>query len=697
MNTDCKYTAKNVKSVLALNCEWDQVEVWVDVLSNIAVEDVEKAVANSPAVDMLKQQDTNLKMQLEILRDLINRKAPDDASPDSKGIKQRLDENESGDKKTKDEIKDILRVISEIMSNITALKSWNSRQDSKMESIQRSVITDKTYFNFDEWVENVYIPQCGALTNKYSNGDIYINVNNNNGATNATYINTRSPNSTAPCSANDWQLMPSVHPHDMITILGIDPIKVTHTNKHEWVISIKPEKLADMLAGLKDLDLSKVNVTLGQVFFEPVFKESATIEEDLKVGREIITPKATIEEINVERACIKELTCDVKTTHKITSDDIEVRNNLKAENFRVEWGTMNINGHVRMEGTINIPIFEGDTHFHDSLKAPDIHATVNITTPDIRVENHSHFGGDTIFEGPITYSDPNDNAREPVCVDNLYKNLFRPSWGIFEITGGFAGNNEPNGTVAGLGSNIISYFNKAQRSPVHENVLGNLNTTSLKWIKDYGYTPWVYMVNEGTSNQFIAINGEWEDAGIYQVNFTVTLRMDDYSEESLNNVTSARVWVVVYNLDRIQDWGYILDDKYHPEKDFYEFEWKHTHSFYDDDYPSGSNDTTSEAVLKYKGHPKNNLPNGHPNNPPFIKYTARSVHYRTFSVSALVPVRGVVAIAPFAKLASGIPNGTQSHKTTITAWERDTGGKSSLTVHKIANLGVPYEYHCWRN
>lgn len=38
-------------------------------------------------------------MQLEILKDLINRIAPNDGTPDTKGIKQRLDENESGDKK----------------------------------------------------------------------------------------------------------------------------------------------------------------------------------------------------------------------------------------------------------------------------------------------------------------------------------------------------------------------------------------------------------------------------------------------------------------------------------------------------------------------------------------------------------------------------------------------------------------------
>ena len=697
MKKDCKVAPKDVKSILGVNCEWDQVEVDVNVLSNVAVDDVQKAVDNSPEINKLKQQDTNLKMQLEILKDLINRIAPNDGTPDTKGIKQRLDENESGDKKTRDDIKQINRVISEIMSNITALKSWNSRQDSKMESIKRSVITDTTYYNFDEWIENVYIPQCGALANKYTNGSIYINVNNNNGATNATYINTRSPNSTEPCSAKDWEMLPSVHPYDIITILGIDPIKVTHTNKHEWVISIKPEKLADMLAGLKSLDLSKVNLTLGEVFFEPVFKESATIQENLKVWGEITTPRATIEEANIKKACIEELTCDLKTTKKITADDVEVKWELKANNFKMKDGVLKVDGKVKLEGTVEIPQIQWDIHIQDSLKAPDIHATINITTPDLRVENHSYFKGDIVFEGPVTYTDPDDNAKEPICVDNLYKNLFRPSWGMFEMSGSFIGNNEPNGTVAWIWSNIISFFNQAQRNPVHENVLGNLNATSLTWIKDYWYTPGVYMVNEGTSNQFITINWEGEDAGIYQVNFTLTLRMDDFSESVLNNITSARAGIVVYNVDKIHEGGYILDDKFHPEKDFYEFEHKHTHSFYDDDYPTGSNDTTSESVLKYSSHGRNNLPNGHPNNPPFIKYTARSIHYRTFSVSALVPVKWSVAIAPFVKLASGIPNGTQSHRTTITAGEWDTWSKSSLTVYKIANLGVPYEFHCWRN
>jgi hypothetical protein len=72
-------------------------------------------------------------------------------------------------------------------------------------------------------------------------------------------------------------------PADVLTIIGIDTVEVTHPYKHEWVISIVPDKLADMLANLKAVDLSKVDVTLGDVYFNPIIKESVTIQENLTV------------------------------------------------------------------------------------------------------------------------------------------------------------------------------------------------------------------------------------------------------------------------------------------------------------------------------------------------------------------------------------------------------------------------------
>jgi hypothetical protein len=44
----------------------------------------------------------------------------------------------------------------------------STRQDEKINSLQKNVIADETYFNFEDWVENVYIPQGSAPVNKYS-------------------------------------------------------------------------------------------------------------------------------------------------------------------------------------------------------------------------------------------------------------------------------------------------------------------------------------------------------------------------------------------------------------------------------------------------------------------------------------------------------------------------------------------------
>ena len=163
------------------------------------------------------------------------------------------------------------------------LKGWNVRQDSAIKGLSTKVIVDKIYNNFEEWVENVYIPQCDQITNKYSRGDIYINANQSVAATNATYINVRNPNATTECSANDWQEQYYSAPADVITYLGIDPLEVAHPYKHEWVVSINPDKFQDFMAGLQRLDLSNVELSLGEVYFDPVFKESAKIQENLEV------------------------------------------------------------------------------------------------------------------------------------------------------------------------------------------------------------------------------------------------------------------------------------------------------------------------------------------------------------------------------------------------------------------------------
>lgn len=131
-----KVSPKDIVSVLAVNCEGDQVEVDVDVLSGIAVEDVQNAVDSSSVIKILKQTDNSLKLQIDLIKDIINRRAPDGASDDSKGLKQRLDEAAACCANTNKEFKSVYQSLSEILSNITALKSWNTRQDEKIDSLE---------------------------------------------------------------------------------------------------------------------------------------------------------------------------------------------------------------------------------------------------------------------------------------------------------------------------------------------------------------------------------------------------------------------------------------------------------------------------------------------------------------------------------------------------------------------------------
>lgn len=287
-------------------------------------------------------------MQVDTLNQKIERVNTMATNPEDKGIKQRLDDSEEGIEKLKQDIKQRDQILSEIGDNISVLKGWNSRQDEKIEGINRNVILDTIYLNFQEWIENVYLPQADALVNKYTEGDIYINLSQEVASTNVTYINIRKPNTTGPASANDWQILPAESAADMLTILGIDPVEVVHPAKHEWVISISPTKLADMLSQLKDLDLSKVDVTLGEVYFNPVFKEDAVIQQNLSVGNTLTVPNAEIHSANIDKACIKEMTCDTKFTGNPVFDEVTINNKLDVQNVNVKGNLTVKEGNVHL-------------------------------------------------------------------------------------------------------------------------------------------------------------------------------------------------------------------------------------------------------------------------------------------------------------------------------------------------------------
>lgn len=300
-------------------------EISIADLEIVPQTDVEQALQTSPTISWLKAKNAQVQSQIDNINDV---KIPTLTT----AIQAAKDAAENAAWVVWDE----QQVISELNDNIVMLKWWNVRQDAAIKWLSTKVIVDTIYNNFEEWVENVYIPQCESITNKFSRWDIYINANQSIAATNATYINTRTANSTTPCSANDWQELYYSAPADVITYLGIDPLVVNHPYKHEWTVSIDPYKFQDFMANLKSLDLSNVDVSLWEVYFEPVMKESLKIQENLEVGNTTktkdlnVTQKATIADAEINTAKINTINWSMNinwaTTISgwLTADDLNI-------------------------------------------------------------------------------------------------------------------------------------------------------------------------------------------------------------------------------------------------------------------------------------------------------------------------------------------------------------------------------------
>lgn len=265
----------------------------------------------SSTIKQMKAKDQQLQSQIDSINDKI-------WTDWEASIWTRLNNLEECCEDKQDKIDQVNTVISEIGDNITLLKWMYTRQDIKINGLLRNVILDDTYRNFSDWVENVYIPQWESLENKYTQWDIYMNVNQDVWATNAVYVCIRHYSSKQPLSANDWQELYYSAPSDVQAILGIDPVEVTHPYKHERVISVNPDKLADMLAQLTSLDLSNVDVTLWDVYFNPIIKESVTIQEDLTVWNNTTLNHLEWNDAHIREACIDKMTCDTNFTGKPT-------------------------------------------------------------------------------------------------------------------------------------------------------------------------------------------------------------------------------------------------------------------------------------------------------------------------------------------------------------------------------------------
>lgn len=360
--------------------------------------DVETAIANSSTISNLKAKDQQLQTQINNINDvklqtLTN--AAQTANTVAKEAKESVDNNNL--------------VIAEMADNIAMLKWWNVRQDAAIKGLNTRVIIDTIYNNFEEWVENVYIPQSESIANKFTRWDLYINANQSIAATNATYIHKWQSQEGA--SANDWQELYYSAPADVITYLGIDPLVVNHPFKHEWTVNIDPYKFQDFMANLKSLDLSNVELSLGEVYFDPIFKESAKIQENLEVGNTTktktlnVTEKATIANAEIITAKIPTITGATAINGKVTISGGE-----EVDDITVTWkATINKADITTLDVTTfaGATTFTGKNTFTAGIDVDEINvsnkATVNhldVTTAEI-----DRFTAPVAFEEGITAED----------------------------------------------------------------------------------------------------------------------------------------------------------------------------------------------------------------------------------------------------------------------------------------------------
>lgn len=227
--------------------------------------------------------------------------------------------------------------LDQINTEISGLKTEQIRLINKIEGLGIHVILDSNYLSFDEWCQNVYIPQAPQSKNDYVEGTWYFNTNPSIAADAGVYINVRRSTSTAPYTADDWYRLPLNN--DLLAVIWVDPIEVSHPYKGRFEVGLNSNKLADVISKLDSLDLSQVKVLLWDVYLDWVIKESLEIQENLKVGNTtttkdlVVEHKATISELEVETWHIAEHNWD-----EAFKGSVSVAGNIEAT-WSIKWSS----------------------------------------------------------------------------------------------------------------------------------------------------------------------------------------------------------------------------------------------------------------------------------------------------------------------------------------------------------------------
>ena len=677
---------------------WQYVDVDVNSIPWVNEADVCECLEDCDKIKSMDAKDAHLQSQINELNNKTNELREKDEDL----------QDQINDINDKDNAQD--DVINNINTEISWLKTDYINVINKVKSLWIHTILDPTYTSFEDWVNNVYIPACWTSENEYSEWDWYFNTNPAMDSTQSVYVNIRKPDSTEPCSINDWYKLPYDIP--ALAIIWIDPIFVRHPYRWRFEVGIDPDKLADFIASLDELDLSTVKLYLWDVYLDWKIKESLTIEENLNVWDTVTTNDLTVN----NHATINELTVNSWhiETHVWNEDflwDINVTWDVNAinahydGNVQIDWN-INIDGHTETN-TIHakewcIEKFTCPIEFDDEVKVWDtIINNENITVNEVHThvinnewDTHLHWDVN-IISNSFNLIDP--DTQEKVCLQNVVKNLSRPSYWFFTFYWWWTFSNPWYTTaVMWLWWNGIQTFNNEQNQHLSpQQQCAYVDYTSWEWTRIewdiFNQTPWVWLMESQWWSRYIMIYGaDPENAWVYRISFHLTVWFEDLNSATPFNFYAHRAWVCLYNLDDLND-HIIFDDKHASGRDVWEFIHAHLYDDMNDwDYSSWnrSNVITSSVTMKsykttwwkeewYKD-----------------RQIVRSDDHYTYEVNIEVPITTNYCVAPYLKVSTWYSSLFPQGKFTITDGQWVSWWVSRLSIVKVANLWTPYEYHC---
>ena len=279
------------------------------------------------AIAALKNKDAQLNKKIDDLNKDVHGNPLDPSVPSVDSKIQKLEECcEKNNNKNDEQDKQ----IKEINANISTVKWMQVRQEKKLSEMLIRVVRDDVHLSFQDWVQEVYI----KTTQKFRLGDLYLNINPNIWAVNATYVCIRQEGATTPSSPKDWQKLLYTQPADIINIIGIDPIEIDHPDKHQWVISVDHEKLAKIISELKVLDLTKVELKIGDIYKTPVYKNDVTFELNVKVEGDTIMNNLTVQnDTHLHNTTTNTLQVnEIITQNPVFQHDVTIRESLDVDN-----------------------------------------------------------------------------------------------------------------------------------------------------------------------------------------------------------------------------------------------------------------------------------------------------------------------------------------------------------------------------